>query len=1349
MQGAFSDMHPAIKHTLITLLFLVLGARAVVAQEQATPSPHGEVTLNCLSCHTAHAWKPLRSDLSFDHNADTRFELVGRHALTSCEYCHIDLRFDEPRIDNEACASCHVDVHQGRFIEPCATCHNTETFSVTHADVLHSQTSFPLTGAHRQITCESCHTDDQGGAFTTLETDCMACHTDAYQHAKAPDHAALGYPTTCTDCHTTFAWTDGTFDHTSMSKGFELVGAHQATTCESCHSSPGFDVAFSAAGPNDCIACHTSDYNEQHADTGIPTACLDCHNTTAWAGVTFDHATVADGFALVGAHEAASCESCHSGGDFEVPFAPVDQNDCLSCHASDYEEQHANTGIPTACLDCHNTTAWAGVTFDHATVADGFTLVGAHEAATCESCHAGANFEVPFEPTDQNDCLSCHASDYDQQHGGTGTPTVCLDCHTTNAWPEVTFNHTVVSGGFSLEGVHLAASCETCHSGANFEVPFDPVDQNDCLSCHASDYDQQHSGTGIPTACLDCHNIMAWADVTFDHASVSNGFGLIGAHEAASCESCHNPVTFDPIFTPTDQNDCLTCHASDYDTNHADTGYPTTCLTCHGTVDWGSTSFDHITISGGFGLVGAHEVLTCENCHMLPNLELLFTPSDQRDCFTCHATDYDEQHAGSGFETTCLTCHTANAWSELNVNHVAVADGFALVGAHETATCESCHSGANFEVPFEPSDQNDCITCHTSDYDQQHAGSGIPMACLDCHNTTTWVEATFDHATVANGFSLVGAHETASCESCHTPASFEPLFDPADQNDCLTCHAADYDQEHAGSGFPTTCLTCHNTAAWEGGTMDHASLSGGFGLVGAHDALSCESCHSGPEFSVPFDPSNQNDCLACHASEYDQQHSSSGFPTTCLTCHNVNNWTGVTMDHASLSGGFGLVGAHDALSCESCHSGPEFSVPFDPSNQNDCLACHASEYDQQHSSSGFPTTCLTCHNVNNWTGVTIDHPALSGGFDLVGAHDALSCESCHSLPDFGVPFDPADQNDCIACHTSDYNQEHNGSGFPTTCLTCHNTTTWSGATFDHASASGGYALVGAHEPLDCQSCHDPNTFDPIFNPSNQNDCIACHSSDYDQQHANTGFPTTCLTCHNVNNWTGVTIDHPALSGGFDLVGAHDALSCESCHSLPDFGVPFDPADQNDCIACHTSDYNQEHNGSGFPTTCLDCHNVNTWTGATFDHATVAGGFELVGAHDALSCESCHSLPDFGVPFDPADENDCIACHSSDYNQEHNGSGFPTTCLTCHNTTTWDGANFDHDGMYFPIYNGKHDEAWTTCSDCHAAAPDNFQTFSCLGCHEHNQSDMDDDHSEVDGYVYESNACLSCHPTGED
>jgi hypothetical protein len=110
--------------------------------------------------------------------------------------------------------------------------------------------------------------------------------------------------------------------------------------------------------------------------------------------------------------------------------------------------------------------------------------------------------------------------------------------------------------------------------------------------------------------------------------------------------------------------------------------------------------------------------------------------------------------------------------------------------------------------------------------------------------------------------------------------------------------------------------------------------------------------------------------------------------------------------------------------------------------------------------------------------------------------------------------------------------------------------------------------------------------------------------------------------------------------------------------------------------------------------------------------------------------------------------DCVACHVSDFQVEHAGSGFPLDCVTCHAVTTWGDANFDHDADFFPITRGAHkEEEWADCATCHTV-PTDLSVFTCLVCHDHRQSKMDDKHEEEAGYVYESSSCLSCHPDGK-
>jgi hypothetical protein len=108
----------------------------------------------------------------------------------------------------------------------------------------------------------------------------------------------------------------------------------------------------------------------------------------------------------------------------------------------------------------------------------------------------------------------------------------------------------------------------------------------------------------------------------------------------------------------------------------------------------------------------------------------------------------------------------------------------------------------------------------------------------------------------------------------------------------------------------------------------------------------------------------------------------------------------------------------------------------------------------------------------------------------------------------------------------------------------------------------------------------------------------------------------------------------------------------------------------------------------------------------------------------------------------------VACHQTDYNgtsnPSHSAAGFPTDCASCHTTTQWSGATFDHDGMYFPIYSGSHRGRWSSCADCHTSSSD-YAVFTCTTCH--TASNTNGHHRGVSGYVYQSQACYSCHPRG--
>ncbi len=1102
-------------------------------------------------------------------------------------------------------------------------------------------------------------------------------------------HGEISVP--CASCHNQESWTELRspldFDHSTT--GFQLLRGHEELTCRSCHESLDFSTV-----PGTCADCHEDPHS---GDLGA--SCESCHTADSWDNrrQIFDlHSTTL--FPLTGSHATTDCASCHrQEPPFEFSSTPTD---CVSCHAAEYEAStrpnHLRVGFSTDCQECHTTNAWqdsrfaGGPGFDHSIF---FALAGAHRTLSCGSCHQGEVFAGT-----PRDCFSCHQSDFDATvappHAQSGLPTTCESCHEESGWEGATLDHDPF---FELAGAHRALDCESCHIDGRYQGT-----PRDCFSCHQADYEAtanpNHPAAGFSTSCESCHSEASWEGATFDHDTV---FELLGAHRTVDCAACHVGEVYSG--TPTD---CVSCHRSDFDAttdpNHALAGFPTACDSCHTEATWEGATFDHDEF---FALAGAHRGADCASCHV----DGLFAGTP-RDCVSCHRSDYDAtadpNHALAGFPTACDSCHTEASWEGATFDHD---EFFVLAGAHRGADCASCHVDGLFAGT-----PRDCVSCHRSDYDAttdpDHAASGFATSCEDCHGQTSWEGAAFDHNAV---FELLGAHATADCTSCHVGDRYAGT-----PRDCFSCHAEEYestsDPNHRSAGFSTSCEDCHDSLDWKNAAVDHDEF---FALTGGHRQLACLACHADGYEGTP------TDCFSCHANDYnateDPNHSAAGFPTDCESCHDTTSWNNATFDHDS----WALTGSHATTSCASCHADGFEGTP------TDCFSCHAEDYDRttdpNHREAGFPVTCEDCHDTSNWGGADFDHDEL---FELTGGHAGLECASCHADGFEDTP------TDCYACHADDYDRttepDHREAGFPTSCEDCHTIANWN-ADLDHDAF---FPLTGAHRALECESCH-ADGYD-----GTPTDCYSCHVNDYngteDPNHTDAGFPTTCEDCHTTSNWDA-TFDHDAF---YPLTGAHRPLECESCHADGYDGTP------TDCYSCHVNDYNgtedPNHSAAGFPTTCEDCHTTSDWN-ATFDHDAF---YPLTGRHRPLSCESCHADGYDGTP------TDCFACHSDDYDRttdpNHRSAGFPTSCEECHTTSDWDDATFDHDGLYFPIYSGKHEDEWDQCTDCHVV-PNNFAVFECIQCHEHRKSEADDEHEDVPGYVYESQSCYACHPDGSD
>ena len=1276
---------------------------------------------SCFACHPTGT-----ADDVFDHNM-TAFPLTGAHQDVDCISCHA-AGYEGTPTDCFAC-------HEMDFTETanpghvaldlpmdCALCHTTDPDWSPASFPIHDQ-FYALEGAHSVIAndCASCHQGD----YQNTPNTCFGCHQQDYEQTSDPDHAALAFSTDCAECHGQNAWVPSTFDHDGQF--FPIyTGSHAGEwgACLDCHTTPGDYAMFT------CVTCHMNpETNEEHEGVGgyiyESTACLACH-PTGESDIIFDHNTT--GFPLTGAHTTTDCLQCHATGYEGTP------SECSACHTPDYNAasnpNHVALGLPTDCASCHTTNpGWDPATFDIHN--EFYALNGAHAAIAndCAACHNGDYLNTP------TDCYACHTDDYNQttdpNHMMAQFSTDCATCHSENAWQPSTFDH---DGQYFpiYSGEHLGTwdACVDCHTNP------DNYAEVSCIACHTNpETNEEHEG--VPgyaydnSACLACHPT-GDADVVFDHNTT--GFPLTQGHAGVDCISCHSAG-----YEGT-SSECVACHQMDYDqsTNpsHSALGLSTDCASCHTTnPDWNPAAFD--VHNEYYALNGAHAAIAndCATCH---NGDYTNTPNT---CFGCHQQDYEQTtnppHASAQFSTDCMTCHNESAWLPATFDH----DGMYFPiysGSHNGVwdECSQCHMNANDYADFT------CFTCHASgETEQEHIGvNGYTynsIACLVCHPTGEGDEG-FDHNNT--DFPLTGAHIGVDCIECHA-AGYEGT-----PTECSACHLGDYNgstnPDHASLALSTDCASCHTTnPGWSPATFDvHNDY---YVLDGAHAAVAgeCALCHAGGNYA-----NTPTECFACHEQDYNASvnpdHQSLDFPTDCASCHTTNpEWNPATFDiHNDY---YPLNGAHAMIAneCALCHLNGDYT-----NTPTTCFGCHQEDYNAttnpDHEAAQFPTDCAQCHSESTWQPATFDHDLI---YPLNGAHAAIenNCVLCHLNPD-----DYSDiPNTCVGCHQADYNAttnpDHQGAQFPTDCAQCHSEDAWSPANFDHDQF---YPLNGAHATIenDCALCHtNPDDYSDI-----PNTCFGCHQGDYNAttnpDHQGAQFPTDCAQCHTEDAWVPATFDHDQF---YPLNGAHATIEndCALCHTNPD-----DYSDiPNTCFGCHQDDYNAttnpDHQGAQFPTDCAQCHTEDAWIPATFDHDEF---YPLNGAHATIEndCALCHTNPD-----DYSDiPNTCFGCHQDDYNAtndpDHQAAQFPTDCASCHSENAWVPSTFDHDGMYFPIYSGKHEDEWNSCSECHAN-PNDYSEFTCLTCHL--PGETNEDHDEVPEYQYESNACYACHPTGED
>jgi hypothetical protein len=367
---------------------------------------------NCSACHLTPGVvaNSVNALSQAGHGAGKPFQLTGGHNI-SCGKCHRGSEFKGLSL---GCAgsTCHKDPHQDALGKDCLRCHEGVRWKAVVFD--HQKTAYPLTGKHRDVSCEACHAGPDQAVKWRVPSGCGA----AACHGNAKDDVHQGtLSAECQRCHSDTSWKQLRFDH---NKSWPLEGKHQPAKCATCH--PGAPL-YKPPAPTACAAAGCHEKQDVHKGDFGP-RCERCHNALDWKQIHTGHAAAVPE-PLGGAHDRLPCVTCHSGGRVLRGMATM----CISCHQHD--DLHHNSLGPR-CSECHTQQTFAGGRFNHDTV--GCTLRGIHRVLSCTDCHRGGNYSG-LSPG----CIACHRDDALRAPVNRIvhiTTMECTSCHTVNSFKQ-------------------------------------------------------------------------------------------------------------------------------------------------------------------------------------------------------------------------------------------------------------------------------------------------------------------------------------------------------------------------------------------------------------------------------------------------------------------------------------------------------------------------------------------------------------------------------------------------------------------------------------------------------------------------------------------------------------------------------------------------------------------------------------------------------------------------------------------------------------------------------------------------------------------------------------------------
>ena len=366
----------------------------------------------CKQCHIEESFSIFKGQGRFDHNT-TNFTLKKSHLKIDCFSCHN--KTNDPKLvfqeknntDENNCAECHSDTHEGKYGNECSKCHNESSFlSLNSMDFFdHGIADYALEGMHLKVDCKQCHVE----RFSTKIdfSACSNCHEDYHKE----EFNKNGISPDCVECHSL----ENGFDYSlytveqHQTTMFPLDGAHLATPCFACHVSED-RWSFKNLG-SECVNCHQDIHQDYISEKYYPDdTCASCHINDSWNLVDFDH-DITD-WPLEGKHIEVDCRECHfdiseNNTILTQSFSTLESK-CVACHDNIHESLFDIDG-ETDCKRCHVTDNWFPEKFDHNNTS--FPLEGRHAEIECNECHISSivNGKTKIDyKIGKFECIDCH-----------------------------------------------------------------------------------------------------------------------------------------------------------------------------------------------------------------------------------------------------------------------------------------------------------------------------------------------------------------------------------------------------------------------------------------------------------------------------------------------------------------------------------------------------------------------------------------------------------------------------------------------------------------------------------------------------------------------------------------------------------------------------------------------------------------------------------------------------------------------------------------------------------------------------------------------------------------------------